>query len=311
MNIAILDLGTNTFNLLVASVAENKDYNILYKEEICVKLGEKSIDKKFISPLPFQRGVEAIKKHLATAKSYHAEVIEAYATSAIRSSENGKDFTAAVYKETGLKIKVIPGSREAELIYKGVLLSLNKQPDENVLIMDIGGGSTEFILFNKSGIRWKHSFDLGVSRLLSHIRPQDPLTKENIASILKYIQNHLTPLFQIFLQYPVSTLIGCSGSFESFASIIFNKRQADSDPLQQKIYEINPDYFDEIYKILIHSTEAERYQLKGLAAMRVDTIVLAAIFVKYIIQSAGIKTFFLSNYALKEGVLAEYLNNLS
>jgi exopolyphosphatase / guanosine-5'-triphosphate,3'-diphosphate pyrophosphatase len=311
MIIAILDLGTNTFNLLVASVTENKKYQILYKEEISVKLGEGSIQNNIISPLPFQRGIEAIKKHVATAKSYNTELIEAYATSAIRSSENGKIFTDIILKETGIKINVIDGNREAELIYKGVMLSLKKQSAENFLIMDIGGGSTEFILFNNSGIIWKHSYDLGVSRLLSYIRPENPLSEKNISETTTYLKDNLNSLFSAISGYQNITLIGCSGTFESFASVIFSNINADSDPFKSEIHEIDLTQFEEIYKILIKSTEAERYQLKGLVAMRVDTIVLAAIFVRQILQLTGIKKMLLSHYALKEGVLSEYLNKLS
>lgn len=310
MDIAILDLGTNTFNLLVASVTGEKKYKILYKEEISVKLGEGSINKKIISPLPFQRGIEAIKKHIATAKSFNAELIEAYATSAIRSSENGKIFTDKVISETGININVIDGKREAELIYKGVNLALKNNSDENFLIMDIGGGSTEFILFNKKGIICKHSFDLGVSRLLSQIRPEDPLTEKNIYEIRTYLKTNLIPLLSAVSEHSAYTLIGCSGSFESFASVIFNSLNTGTDPFKKEIHNIPLNHFEEIYQLLIKSTETERYNLKGLVAMRVDTIVLAAIFVRYIIQSIGIKKFLLSHFALKEGVLSEHLNKI-
>ena len=148
---AVIDLGTNTFNLLIMDIGSKGRYKIIFKEELDVKLGEGSINKNMISPAAFRRGLDALKKHKATIDSYEVETIDALATSAIRSAKNGANFIERALKETGIQIHTIPGEEEASIIYHGVKLAglLEKEPS---LIMDIGGGSTEFILADNSNI---------------------------------------------------------------------------------------------------------------------------------------------------------------
>ena len=157
MKTAIIDLGTNTFNLLIV-----EGNTTLFKTKIAVKLGQGGITKGYIAEAPFQRGFEALKKHLQTIEKYQADRTLAFATSAIRSTRNGVDFVVKVKTELGLHIEVIDGNKEAELIYLGVQQALDLG-DSNKLIMDIGGGSTEFVICNKKEIFWKQSFQLGAA----------------------------------------------------------------------------------------------------------------------------------------------------
>jgi exopolyphosphatase/guanosine-5'-triphosphate,3'-diphosphate pyrophosphatase len=194
MTIAIIDLGTNTFNLLVAQSNGSGKYNIIHESKYPVKLGEGGLTKKIITPAAWQRGIDAIEKHMQTAKGLSAEKFFAFATSATRDASNGKEFVAEIYNRFGLKIEVIDGSREATLIYKGVRQAIDLG-DECDLILDIGGGSNEIILANSKEIFWLKSFDLGVSRLMQLFNPSDPITNEQIATIESHIQKELTPLF--------------------------------------------------------------------------------------------------------------------
>ena len=163
MRVAIIDLGTNTFNLLICDKKDESD-KIIFKNKISVKLGEGGIDKGIIADAPYQRGIKALEDHLNTIKKYEVDKHRAFATSAIRSTKNGSDFVREVFEKLALKIEVIDGDKEAELIYQGVKKAILFDLDYK-LIMDIGGGSTEFIIANAKGVRWKKSYLLGVSRL--------------------------------------------------------------------------------------------------------------------------------------------------
>jgi len=308
MKAAIIDLGTNTFNLLIAEIGGDKHYKILFKEELNVKLGEESINKKIISPAPFQRGIDALKKHKATIESYDADVIKAFATSAMRGADNGSEFVKRAFDETGIQIQIIPGEEEAFIIYNGVKLAgiLINEPS---LIMDIGGGSTEFIIADLDGVLWKHSFNLGVARLNQQFNFSDPITHEQIQEFNSYLHQSLQPLFEEVQKYQIHRLIGCSGSFESFANMILQQYPpAEETPADEKSAIIDLHHFSQLYQTLILSTEAERYKIKGLVAMRVDTIVLASVFVKFMIEKLSIKEMILSHYALKEGILSLVLH---
>lgn len=265
--------------------------------------------------MPFRRGIRAIKKHKRTCKKFGAEKIYAFATSAIRSADNGKDFVKEAKEKTGIDITVISGEREAELIYFGVrsAVQMNDSPS---LIIDIGGGSTEFIIATKDKVLWKHSFLLGAARLLEKFRPSDPITASEAKQIENYLEENLKPLFlAVDTLSPKGggpgkglELIGSSGSFDSLAEMIAY-RFYDIDILKGKTeYDFNLQDCQKMYDIILRSTTKERMHMKGLTKMRVDMIVVSAIFVDYIMLRLGLKRMRLSKYSLKEGALWELMN---
>lgn len=302
MNIAIIDLGTNTFNLLVAQSNGDGKYNIIHESKRPVKLGEGGLTQKFITPAAWQRGIDAIDKHMQTAKSLSAEHFFAFATSATRDASNGKEFVDEIYNRFGLKIEVIDGSREATLIYKGVRQAI-ELGDECNLILDIGGGSNEIIMGNSKEIFWLQSFNLGVSRLMQLFNPSDPITKEQIVAIEDHIRKELKPLFDVVKTHKPTRMVGSSGSFDSFRNILeFAGKIELSDttwaqiPMQEYV---------SLHNLFITSVREERLAIKGLDPIRVDLIVLASIFVNFLVEQFNIKSMYQSEYALKEGFLSE------
>lgn len=308
MKVAILDLGTNTFNIFIAELFPDKSFKKIYKSKIAVKLGEGGINSNHIEEKPFRRGIKALKQHRKTIKKFGVEKILAFATSAIRSASNGKDFIKAVKEKTGIEVQIISGDKEAELIYFGVRSAV-KMNDLPSLIMDIGGGSTEFIIANKKEILWKQSFLLGAARLLEKFNPSDPIKKDEIQQIENYLEQELQPLYSAMKKIPAVELIGSSGSFDSLAEMIAY-RFYDISILKGKTeYDFNFDDCEKMYEVILKSTTKERLHMKGLTKMRVDMMVVSAIFVDFIILRLGLKKMRLSKYSLKEGVLWELLNS--
>jgi len=309
MRAAILDLGTNTFNLLVAEITDNKGYKILYKSEIPVKLGKGGIDKKEIRPDAMTRGINALEKHLQAAAGFKAEKIIAYATSAIRTARNSDHFLKSIRERNGIDIEVISGEREAELIFQGVRLTavLNQ---EKYLILDIGGGSNELIIGNTDQIFWKRSYPLGMARLTEKFRPSDPITIEEIEFISNYLEERLSDFFEEFRRHQINTLVGASGSFETFAAMIReeNPETVTEKKLTPDATEIDLTDFENLYQRLINSTLKERKQMKGLESHRLETIVPASLMVKFLMGKLKLKRIIQSDFALKEGILYELLN---
>ena len=319
MKIAILDLGTNTFNIFIAELLPSPSgregwggFKKLYKSKISVKLGQGGINENHIAERPFRRGIKALKRHKETIEKYGVEKTLAFATSAIRSSDNGEDFVRAAKEKTGIEVEVISGDREAELIYYGVR-SAAKMSNTPSLIMDIGGGSTEFIIANKEKIFWKQSFLLGVARLLEKFKPSDPITKEEIKQIENYLEENLQPLF-LAVNSPFeggkggcSELIGSAGSFDSLAQMIAYRFHSIDNIKGRSEYDFNLDDYAKISQIILSSTSKERMTMPGLIKMRVDMIVVSTIFVDFIIRRLGLKKMRLSKYSLKEGMLWEIL----
>ncbi len=309
MKIAVIDLGTNTFKLLIAEIGQKNQIVPLFKDKIPVKLGEGGINNNEISHIPFLRGINAMKFHKQNIDKFKVDKIYAFATSAIRSAENGKKFVKKVKAETGIDIKIISGNKEAELIYYGVRQA-HPMGKKRHLVMDIGGGSTEFIIANEKKIYWKHSFDLGAARLLERINPSEPITADEIKKLNNYLKKELKPLFDALEEHPTDILIGSSGSFDSLAEMIYHRFHTPENPLVKTDYTFNPDYFEQMYHLIVTSNYDERMKIKGLAPMRVEMIVVAVIFIKFIMQKLKMEEMVLSSYSLKEGVLYDIMKDL-
>jgi exopolyphosphatase/guanosine-5'-triphosphate,3'-diphosphate pyrophosphatase len=150
---------------------------------------------------------------------YDVGEVKAIATSALRSTSNGPDFIEQVKQKTGIAIEVIDGDREAAYIYKGVKAS-GCLSNDNTLIIDIGGGSVEFIICDQDHISWKQSFEIGAARLMDKFHHDDPITAEAISNLQAYLDHVLAPLFQATQNVSIQKLIGSSGAFETFAEVI-------------------------------------------------------------------------------------------
>lgn len=307
MRLGIIDIGTNTFNLLIIDIIENKSIQKIYKSNIPVKLGKEGFVEGLISEQAIERGIEALNFHKKSIKEYNCEKIFAFATSAIRSAVNGNDFTRLIKKKLNIDIKIISGETEAELIYLGVKNALNLS-NEKVLIIDIGGGSTEFIIANKEKIFWKKSYHLGIARILEKFKPSDPIKEDEIQKIEIYLKDILSDLFAEISKYKINTLLGSSGSFDTFASMV-SVTLKNYKPENQPFYEISLKEFDRLNKRLICSNFSERANMEGLEPMRIEMIVLSSIFTKFIINELNITKLYQSEYAIKEGIAFDYINN--
>lgn len=302
MRAAVLDLGTNTFNILIADVKGNK-YETIYSGRQVVKLGEKSINKNIIGENAFQRALIAMELHAEKLRDYKVTKVKAYATSAIREAENGQELISLIKKFSRIEVEVISGDKEAELIYKGNRLAV-QMGSEKHLIMDIGGGSTEFIIGNNKKVFWEGSFKLGVARLLEMFRPEDPITEATLKKIHEHIRKNLNSLVVALKKYPVQKLVGSSGAFESIVDMIGKEKIAPG----KSNYDIDMDDYFFISEKTIYSTIAEREQMKGLMPMRRDMIVLSYLLINFVLNESGIRQLTLSTYSLKEGGLWEMMH---
>jgi len=308
MRVAIIDLGTNTFNLLIADITEDKKYTIVFTDKAGVKLGKGGINNQIITPEAFQRALDGISKHLVNIRFYKAEKIIATATSGIRSTENGLLLVAEIEKQFGIQVNVVSGDDEAELIYRGVK-QVVPFDHENALILDIGGGSNEFIIANKNGLLWKQSFNLGIARLLDRFNPSNPINADEILRIELYIDSELSPLYDAFNKYKPVRLIGSSGTFDTIRSLIIERKgMKRGDITDKNSYRVDLIDYQNLHSDLLKSTYNERLDMKGLEFVRVEMIVVASIFVNFIINKFNLKSITQSSFALKEGMLDKIIN---
>ncbi len=306
MRFAVIDLGTNTFNLLIAERSSDARFTKLFNTKIPVKLGDISINAGYISEAAFQRGIKALQDYGQYLKDYNVEQTLAFATSAIRSASNGQNFVDQAQELTGISISVIDGNEEADFIYYGNRMAVNMSKDIS-LIMDIGGGSTEFILANNETVFWKESYLLGAARLLDRIKPSDPITQAEIDTFNAHLKQELSSLFEAATKYVPTELIGSSGAFDSVVDIIAGK--FSTQVLVDEITEYNIDLakYADISAMVKASTIEERNHMKGLINMRVDMMVISILLIDFVLRELNLQAMRVSTFSLKEGVISKKL----
>jgi exopolyphosphatase/guanosine-5'-triphosphate,3'-diphosphate pyrophosphatase len=308
MRIAIIDCGTNTFNLLIIELANENNYTKIFNTRISVKLGEGAINQGFIAPLPFNRGIDALTLFGEEIRKHGVEKVLAFATSAIRDAKNGVSFIAEVNKKSKIEIRVIDGDEEADLIYLGVKEAV-RLSTENSLIIDIGGGSTEFIIANKYEVLWKQSFSIGAARLLEKFAHSNPITTAEITNMYNFLNEQLSPLFMAIEKYPPVELVGSSGAFDSLVDMINGELGGEALVDTKTEYAIDLVKYDQISNLVRGSSLEQRKKIKGLVPMRFDMIVISCLMIDFVLNSCQLKKLRVSTYSLKEGALVDYINN--
>jgi exopolyphosphatase / guanosine-5'-triphosphate,3'-diphosphate pyrophosphatase len=304
--LAILDLGTNTFHLLLAEVTD-KTFVPFYKQRIAVKIGEKGISFGYINQDAEHRAIEAVSTFCRIIEKHRITEVYANATSAFRNAVNGKMIAEKIEKLTGYKINIISGCREAELIYEGVRMALHIGSEKS-LILDIGGGSNEFIICDQDQIFWKESFEIGAQRLFDIFHEHDPILKEDIVKLNLFLENKLEPLIQAVKFYKPKVLIGASGAFDTLNEIY--RQEYGISINGETEFEMPLESYQSIYSHIVCKNKEERMKIPGMAEMRVDMIVVAACLISFVIKHCKIHRMRTSAYSLKEGVLHSILTEV-
>lgn len=296
--VAIIDLGTNTFHLMISEIDDGKSF-IVYKKKQYVKLASNGISN--IEGAAFGRGVETMKNFKQAIDSYGVTQSFAFGTAALRTAANSTNFINEVYNSTGINVEVIDGDKEAEYIWKGAKQAVGLGQDK-VLIMDIGGGSVEFIIANQEAVFWKKSFPIGASVLKNVYHKIDPISLENQILINQYLDDVLKPLFEAASEYDIKTLVGASGTFDTLVDLQRAQKVA-GDASNQLANLINKNWFKSINEQLLESSQNRRLKMPGMEAQRAEMIVVAVIMVDFVVKKLEIDNIVQSAYALKQGVL--------
>ena len=304
--IAVIDCGTNTFNLLVAEVTR-EGWSVLFHNKVAVKLGEGGFEEKIIHPHRFARGLDALLVHKSALDNLECDQTFAFATSALREASNGVDFIAKAKSLFGLDIELISGDREAELICEGVRSSM-ELGEKPLCIMDIGGGSTEFVIANAHEIFWKKSYLLGVSRLTDRIQPADRIETSQLRELEGILHEELSDLKQALSLHKVDRLVGSSGSFDTLRAMHF--RDALGDAMPELHADIPLQAFQSMHQWLLKSSLSDRVKHPAIPSIRAQYMPLAAHLVYFILGFHSFTKLTHSAYSLKEGAIQSIIRKL-
>ncbi|WP_420459879.1 exopolyphosphatase [Neolewinella sp.] len=301
---AVIDLGTNTFHLLIGRLLNDGRIEEVYRERVFVKLASGGI--KLIGPDPFARGIAALNHFRKILEEYEVEQVTAIGTAALRTASNGEVFVRTAEVESGIIIHLVPGDTEAAYITRGVLAALPPLEDR-ILIMDIGGGSTEYIIASAEGVHWRRSFPLGVAVLQRLFHHTDPISEEEIRLLEVFLDEQLLPLQDALEEYPAHHLVGAAGTFDVMADVLLD-REAQAHVTSHRLALAG---LEELHFAIIAATAEERLAMPGIPPERVDLIVVAMLLIRHTMQLAGIRKITVSDYAMKEGILLEEADSIS
>jgi len=301
--IAVIDLGTNTFHLLVIEINEHGQQRPILRHKEFVHLGANGLDH--LSDAAFGRGLKALQtfKEKIDSIGIAASKVYAIGTAALRRADNGAAFIQQVAQETGIQIKRISGHTEARLIHSGVKQTIRLK-DTNYIIMDIGGGSVEFIITDHQQIFWQQSFPIGATILKNTFHKNDPITNEELAELEDYFEAMLPPLLEATSNYELGALVGASGSFDVLRALIATKKNI---AVEQTSCTIELADFYEIYDLLLSSNYEERLAIPDMPPNRAKLIVVAMVLIRWVLERLYLTDLYQSDYAMKEGIISEVM----
>lgn len=300
--IAAIDIGTNSFHLIIAELSKNKKIKLLDRARVFLRIGNiKKDGVNIISSQDIDAAVNVLINFKQMAELYKAK-ISAVATSAVRESSNNKEFVKIVFEQTGIKINIIDGTTEAKLIFLGMKNALDLDGSK-VLGIDIGGGSTEFIYAVDNKVKYAESLKIGAVRLSNIFFSKYIISKSSISDCENYVEDLIRKQIELTSISKIDFAVGSSGTVDTICLIKSNQTEG-SERKKLNGYEFSYDDFKNIYDLLMNlKSPEERMLVPGLEAKRADIIPAGLIILKKIFQVFNINKMVLSEYALREGVV--------
>ena len=299
--VAAIDLGTNSFNMVVASVNSRGMLQVQNRLKEMVRLGSGGGDMKHIEDDAIERGMATLKRCVDLAKSEKA-VVRAVATSAVREADNQDIFIKRAKKEIGINIEVISGTEEGRLIYDGVINALPVD-NQKALIIDIGGGSTETIIGQDGNLDFVASVKLGAIRLTHKFFENGLSSRRTVEDCRDFIIGEWAPTFKRLNEIGFDIVVGTSGTILNLAAMSMAAKDIRIPEILNGLVVSGEDILPVINTIATTYTAEERAKLPGMDPERTDIILSGALILEQAIINLDIKKIHISTYALREGIV--------
>jgi len=300
--LAGIDIGTLTCRLLIADQTLGHPLTELRSERRILRLGEGVDQTKRLSPAAMDRVIHCLQEWRRIIESHHVEATTVVATSAVRDAGNRAEFLDRVKAECGLEVELISGEEEARRTLLGIRSGLPVGVTD-ILALDIGGGSTEFIHDRVEQNPIVHSIDIGVVRLCERLLCHDPPTEEEVCQAREWVARETKEAIADMSDYRQATFVGTAGTITALAAMA--QKLPTYEPARIHNYVLKLDRIRELEQTLLSRTKADRIGLPGLEKNREDVIAAGAIIIRTIMETLGCQSVLVSDLGLREGVLIE------
>ena len=300
MRLAGVDIGTLTCRLLIADLSPGGQLIEIRSERRILRLGEAVDRTKQLTVSAMDRVLKCLKEWREIIDAAHVDATAAVATSAVRDATNRDVFLDRVKREAGLEVELISGEEEARRTILGIRSGLPLGV-EDVLALDIGGGSTEFILDRPGQNPVVRSIDIGVVRLCERLLHHDPLTDEEIRQAREWVTKETKAAVAEMGNYQSATFVGTAGTVTSLAAMA--QKLPTYEPARIHNYILQLDTIQDLEQTLLSRKKADRVGLPGLEKGREEVIAAGAIIIRMVMETLGMSAVLVNDLGLREGVL--------
>lgn len=301
--LAAVDIGTNSLHLVVARMTGGRSFEVLEREKEMVRLGSGAGDMKHLDPEAMERAIVVLSRFREVADVHGARVV-AVATSAVREAENRTEFLDRAHREAGIDVEVISGPEEARLIHIGVLQAVPVF-GRQLLLCDIGGGSTELLIGRMGETLASRSMKLGAIRLTERFFRGERLQAGDVESCRRHVRATLSSFTRDVRTLGYDVAVGSSGTIGALCSLVAARRE-EAAPRTWNNFELPRADLDGVVKALVKAPTVEaRAKLPGMDARRADIILAGALILEQVFEEFRVPTMRFSDYALREGVLQD------
>jgi exopolyphosphatase / guanosine-5'-triphosphate,3'-diphosphate pyrophosphatase len=302
--IAAVDMGTNSFHLIIVQVKSDGSFKIIDREREVIRLGtHKGKEFTWISEGEMEKAIDVLRDFGKIAQFYKAE-LRAIATSAIREAKNKSEFIDRVFEDTGIMVEAVDGKTEAELIYLGVQHALDVY-NKRILCIDIGGGSTEFLLGENGNSEFAESIKIGAVRLSKMFFPDYHLSESGIDMCRQYIKDKLETNSNLHPNHIFEMAIGSSGTIVAAASIISYRRTGKFKKTMNGFTFTSNEIFELTSDVLKCESPVDRLFIEGMEIKRADIIPAGLLILSEIFDTFKLKEMTVSENALREGIIID------
>lgn len=297
-----IDIGTLTCRLIIADLSPNMPLKELRSERRILRLGEGVDQNKRLSQAAMDRVIQCLRDWKAVIETYRVDGCTAVATSAVRDAANRAEFLERVKREAGFDVEVITGDEEARRTLLGIRSGLPTGVTE-MLALDIGGGSTEFILDRPGQDPVVRSIDIGVVRLCERLLHHDLPTSEEVGQAREWIARETKSAVMEMTGYEAATFVGTAGTVTALASMA--QKLPAYEPSRIHNYRLTLATVQELEQILLSRNNSDRIGLPGLEKNREEVIAAGAIIIRTVMETLGMSVVLVSDLGLREGVLID------
>lgn len=297
--IAIIDIGSNSARLVISHIYKNGAYNMVYNQKETLRLSQKVDDKNTLTEEAFTSTIETLKSFAHMCHIYHADKTIGVATAAIRNATNGDELVERIAQETGIQLHIISGNTEAYISYLGVINTLDIK---NGIIFDLGGGSTELILFKNRQIIESVSLPMGAVNTTSMFNTRDEMPPNVYSDINVFIMSRLAKY--PWLKQNNMPLIGVGGTARTIAKIIQRAKKYPATKIHNYSYSVQT--FRNFFNKLRTTNLEQRKKISGLSSERNDIILAGSSIISCLLEATGAKKLITSGCGLREGLFYDY-----